>query len=201
MNWVGKDGQTITATQFAELTGVSRERLRTWERRYGFPAPRRVGAGARRYALEDVPRVVAVRRAAAQAVPLPDAIARARDAAAPEPAAPRTLAGVVEQLPVPVVVLSGPAPMRVEYVNAALRALPGSPPVGEELTRAVPAFAGTPCENALQRLFATDAAPVEAHHPAWGGHARHMARSSLFRVSGEPGAPPLVAMLGLEGDG
>ena len=48
MNQVGNHGQTITATRFAELTGVSRERLRTWERRYGFPTPRRVGAGARR---------------------------------------------------------------------------------------------------------------------------------------------------------
>jgi hypothetical protein len=197
----GQAGQTITATEFAELTGVSRERLRTWERRYGFPTPYRVGAGARRYALADVPRVVAVRRAAAQAVPLPDAIARARTATAPEPAAPRTLAGVVEQLPVPVVVLSGPAPMRVEYVNAALRALPGAPRVGDELLRAAPAFAGTPCENALQRLFATDAAPVEAHHPAWGGHTRHSARSAVFRLAGDPGEAPLVAMLGLEGDG
>jgi MerR family transcriptional regulator, light-induced transcriptional regulator len=201
MNEVGKDGQTITATEFAGLTGVSRERLRTWERRYGFPSPRRVGSGARRYALDDVPRVVAVRRAAAEAVPLPDAIARARAATAPEPVAPRTLAGVVEQLPVPVVVLSGPAPIRVEYVNAALRALPGAPEVRDELIRAAPAFAGTPCENALRRLFATDAAPVEAHHPAWGGHTRHSARSALFRVAGEPGDPPLVAMLGLEGDG
>jgi predicted DNA-binding transcriptional regulator AlpA len=201
MNRVGNHGQTLTATEFAQLTGVSRERLRTWERRYGFPAPHRVGSGARRYAVDDVAPVVAVRRAAAQAVPLPEAIARARSAAAPEPLAPQTLAGVVEHLPVPVVVLSGPAPMRIAYVNAALRALPGAPPVGEVLLRAVPALAGTPCESALQRLFATDAAPVEAHHPAWGGHARHVARSALFRLAGEPGEPPLVAMLGLEGDG
>jgi hypothetical protein len=201
MNWVGTDGQTIAATAFAELTGVSRERLRTWERRYGFPTPHRVGGGARRYAVDDVARVVAVRRAAAQAVPLPEAIARARAGVAPAPATPGTMAALVEQIPVPVVVLSGPAPMRVEYVNAALRAMPGAPRVGAELTRAVPAFAGTPCDNALRRLFATDAAPVEAHHPAWGGHTRHMARSTLFRVAGEPGGPPLVAMLGLEGDG
>jgi MerR family transcriptional regulator, light-induced transcriptional regulator len=46
------------------LTGVSRERLRTWERRYGFPQPQRTGSGPRRYAVEDIQRVVAVRRAA-----------------------------------------------------------------------------------------------------------------------------------------
>src|SRR3954469_921350 len=109
MDGVGKGEQTVTATEFAALTGVSRERLRTWERRYGFPTPHRVGAGARRYALADVPRGVGgrgARRAAAQAVPLPDAIARARTATAADPATAGTLAGVVEQLPVPVVVLS-----------------------------------------------------------------------------------------------
>jgi hypothetical protein len=95
---------------------------------------------------------------------------------------------VVEQLPVPVVVLSGPAPMRVEHVNAALRALPGAPRPGEDLVRAVPALAGTPCESALHRLFATDAAPVEAHHPAWGGHTRHASRSALFPLAGDAGA-------------
>jgi hypothetical protein len=198
---VDKGGQTITATRFAQLTGVSRERLRTWERRYGFPAPHRVARGPRRYAREDVSRVVAVRHAAAAGVPLAEAIARTRaaEAAAAPPA--DTLAALVDELPVPVVALSGPAPIRVEYVNAALRELPDGPRPGEELTETVPAFAGTPCENALLRLFATDAGPVEAHHPAWGGHTRHVARSSLFRLPVAAGTAPLVAMLGLEGDG
>jgi MerR family transcriptional regulator, light-induced transcriptional regulator len=197
----GKDGQTVTATRFAQLTGVSRERLRTWERRYGFPTPRRIAQGPRRYAVEDVARVVAVRHAATAGVPLTEAIARTD--AVPGAAPPRadTLAALVEQLPVPVVALSGPAPMRIEYVNAALRGIPDAPLPGDELTAAVPAFAGTPCENALLRLFATDAGPVEAYHPAWGGHTRHTARSSLFRVPAAPGTAPLVAMLGLEGDG
>lgn len=196
-----RPGQTISATRFAELTGVSRERLRTWERRYGFPVPRRVGDGPRRYVLDDVQRVVAVRRAASDGMPLPAAIARAT--AGPPHAAPGAdaLAGLVEHLPVPVAALSGPAPLRVEYANAALRALPGAPRAGAELTRAAPAFAGTPCERALQRLFATDAGPVEAHHPAWGGHARHAARSTLFRLPTGAGHRPLVAMVGLEGDG
>jgi hypothetical protein len=91
--------------------------------------------------------------------------------------------------------------MRVEYVNAALRTLPRAPRPGEDLVRAVPALAGTPCESALHRLFATDAAPVEAHPPARGGHTRHASRSALFRLADDPGAAPLVAMLGLEGDG
>jgi DNA-binding transcriptional MerR regulator len=196
-----KDGQTVSATRFAQLTGVSRERLRTWERRYGFPAPRRVAQGPRRYAVEDVPRVVAVRHAATVGVPLAEAIARTTAAPAAPPPAADTLAALVDQLPVPVVALSGPAPIRVEYVNAALRAIPDAPGPGVALTDAVPAFAGTPCESALLRLFATEAGPVEAHHPAWGGHTRYVARSALFRVPAAMGAAPLVAMLGLEGDG
>jgi DNA-binding transcriptional MerR regulator len=197
----GKDGHTVSATRFAQLTGVTRERLRTWERRYGFPAPRRVAQGPRRYALEDVGTVVAVRRAAAEGVPLAEAIARTRATGPSEPPPADTLATLVDQLPVPVVALSGPAPLRVEYVNATLRELPDGPRPGQELTDAVPGFAGSPAEHALLRLFATDAGPVEAHHPAWGGHARPVARSSLFRLPTPPGARPLVAMLGLEGDG
>ena len=49
------------------------------------------------------------------------------------------------------------------------------------------AYCGHAVRERAQRLFATDAAPVEAHHPAWGGHTRHVARSALFRVAGEPG--------------
>jgi len=201
MDTAVKGGQTVSATRFAQLTGVSRERLRTWERRYGFPLPRRVAQGPRRYAVEDVPRVVAVRHAATVGVPLAEAIARTTAAPATPAPVPDTLAALVDQLPVPVVALSGPAPIRVEYVNAALRAIPDAPAPGDALTDAVPAFAGTPCESALLRLFATEAGPVEAHHPAWGGHTRYVARSALFRVPAAPGAAPLVAMLGLEGDG
>ncbi|HMI69394.1 MAG TPA: MerR family transcriptional regulator, partial [Solirubrobacteraceae bacterium] len=83
MERVDRGGQTVSATHFAGLTGVSRERLRTWERRYGFPEPRRVGSGPRRYAIEDVQRVVAVRRAAEAGVPIPHAIERTRDDNAP----------------------------------------------------------------------------------------------------------------------
>ena len=163
-------GHTLSATRFAALTGVSRERLRTWERRHGFPAPRRVGRGPRRYAVEDVPRVVAVRHAAAEGVPIPEAIARAR-AVGDGPAAlgDMPLAALVEDLPTPVVVVSGPAPMRIAYVNGAVRALPGAPAAGAVLPEAVAGFAGSVAVGALERMFATEAAATEVHHPAWGG--------------------------------
>jgi hypothetical protein len=54
---------------------------------------------------------------------------------------------------------------------------------------------------ALQQLFATAGGPTEAEHPAWGGDSRQMARSALFRLPSEPDARPLVAMVGLEGEG
>jgi hypothetical protein len=50
-------------------------------------------------------------------------------------------------------------------------------------------------------MFATEAPATEVHHPAWGGHARSASRSTLFRLPASAGAPPLVAVVGLEGDG
>ncbi|MEA2256012.1 MAG: MerR family transcriptional regulator, light-induced transcriptional regulator [Solirubrobacteraceae bacterium] len=194
-------GHTVSATRFAEMTGVSRERLRTWERRFGFPAPVRIARGPRRYAIDDVQRVVAVRRAAASGVPLARAIASAQPEERADPVVPDTFAALVERAPLPVVALSGPIPLRLEYANAVVRALPGAPRAGEELVAALPAFHGSPCLRTLQRLFATDAGPTEAEHPGWDGHPRHAARSAVFRLPSAPGARPLVAMVGLEGEG
>ena len=201
MDRADRGGQTVSATHFAGLTGVSRERLRTWERRYGFPEPRRVGSGPRRYAIEDVQRVVAVRRAAEAGVPIPHAIERSRDDNAPSQMASGTFAALVEHAPVPVAALSGPAPLRLEFVNGALRGMTGAPRPGEELTTALPAFNDSECVRALQQLFATAGGPTEAEHPAWDGRSRQSARSAIFRLPSEPGARPLVAMIGLEGEG
>jgi DNA-binding transcriptional MerR regulator len=201
MDRVDRGGQTVSATHFAGLTGVSRERLRTWERRYGFPVPRRVGTGPRRYALEDVQRVVAVRRASEAGVPIPDAIDASRHADAPTHLAAGTFAALVEHAPVPVAALSGPAPLRVEFINGALRAMTGAPRPGEELTTALPAFNDSPSVLALQQLFATEGGPTETEHPAWDGHPHETVRSAIFRLPSEPGARPLVAMIGLEDEG
>jgi MerR family transcriptional regulator, light-induced transcriptional regulator len=201
MERVGKGEQTVTATRFAALTGVSRERLRTWERRYGFPEPHRTESGPRRYAVEDVQRVVAVRRAAEAGVPIPRAIERTHYDDTPDHIAANTFAALVEHAPVPVAVLSGPAPLRVEFVNGTLRAMAGAPRPGEELTMALPAFIDSPSVLALQQLFATAGGPAEAEHPTWDGSSRQTSRSALFRLPSEPDARPLVAMVGLQGEG
>lgn len=192
---VDKGGQTVSATEFAELTGVSRERLRTWERRFGFPRPARVGHGPRRYALADAPRVVAVRRAAEQGVPLPRAIADA-------PATPvagvseQTLAAIAGAAPRHVVLVSGPEPLCVAWVNGALQTLDRAVAPGAQLD-ALPWFAGSDLERTLRTLFAGDTAALECDHPAWGdGEA--FVRSIAYRLPGAPGEPPAVALVGID---
>jgi DNA-binding transcriptional MerR regulator len=194
---VDKGGQTVSATAFAELTGVSRERLRTWERRFDFPRPARVAHGPRRYALADAPRVVAVRRAAEQGVPLPRAIADL--AHAPSLAvSDETLAAIAVVAPIPVVVVSGPEPLRVAYVNGPLQATPGAIAPGE-LLDALPWFMGSDLERTLRTLFAGDTAALECAHPAWTG-GDTIERSIAYRLPGGAGEPPAVALVGIDRD-
>src|SRR4051794_29771610 len=162
---VGKGGQTVSATRFAELTGVSRDRLRTWERRHGFPEPVRVGSGPRRYALADAARVVSVRHAARLGTPLPEAIAAAR-AAVPLEAPPQgAFRAAVDLAPVPVALVSGPEPLRLAWSNAALRAIEGAPASGELLTTLAAGDAGA----VLREHFVRDLPGAEVEHAPWGG--------------------------------
>jgi MerR family transcriptional regulator, light-induced transcriptional regulator len=197
-NQVDKGGQTVSATDFAELTGVSRERLRTWERRFDFPRPARIARGPRRYALADAPRVVAVRRAAEQGVPLPRAIADATGAAETLQVSDPTLATIAAVAPIPVVLVSGPEPLRVVYVNATLQAVDGAIVPGAQLD-ALPWFMGSDLERTLRTLFAGDTAALECAHPAWAGSGA-IERSIAYRVPAGPGEPPGVALVGIDRD-
>ncbi|MDX6658990.1 MAG: MerR family transcriptional regulator, light-induced transcriptional regulator [Solirubrobacteraceae bacterium] len=194
-----KAGQTVSATSFAQLTGVSRERLRTWERRYGFPSPRRVGDGRRRYHLRDVPRVVAVRRASEEGLPIAAAIASTSYEDGTGEISAEAFAAIVEHAPLPVAAISGPEPLAVAYVNGALGALRGAPAAGEELERAAPALASSACGAQLRALFAGEHEEVITEHPRWDG-AAGTSRSVLFRLPVQPDEPPLVAMVGLEAE-
>jgi hypothetical protein len=194
---VDKAGQTVSATSFAHLTGVSRERLRTWERRHGFPAPLRVGGGRRRYRLRDVPRVVAVRRASEDGMPIAAAIARTRYEGDVGEISAEAFVAIVERAPLPVAAISGPEPLAVAYVNGALAALPGAPTPGADLESAAQALASSPAGAQLRGLFAAEHEEVITEHPRWDG-APGTARSILFRLPVQPDEPPLVAMVGLE---
>jgi len=194
---VDKGGQTVSATEFAELTGVSRERLRTWERRFDFPRPARIAHGPRRYALVDAARVVAVRRAAEQGVPLPRAIAEATGGTA-SGVSDATLATIAAVAPIPVVLVSGPEPLRVAYVNGPLQAVDGAIAPGARLD-ALPWFMGSDLERTLRTLFAGDTAALECAHPAWTGGGA-IERSVAYRLPGRAGEPPAVALVGIDRD-
>jgi DNA-binding transcriptional MerR regulator len=194
---VDKAGQTVSATTFAQLTGVSRERLRTWERRHGFPAPMRSGSGPRRYRLRDVPRVVAVRRASENGVPIAEAVARA---AVDEPSSQMpadAFATMVEHAPLPVAALSGPQPLAVVYVNDTLARLAGVTGSDAELERLAQMLSASACGPQLQALFTAQHAEVLCDHPRWDGRPGAV-RSVGFRLPVQPGQQPLVAMVGVE---
>lgn len=192
---MNKGGQTLSATEFAALTGVSRERLRTWERRFDFPHPARAGSGPRRYALADAPRVVAVRRASEQGVPLPQAISEAVEAG-PTRVSAGTLANLADAAPTPVLIVAGPTPLRIVYANTTLRSMPDGVAEGQ-LLDALPWFAGSDLQRTLQTLFSTDASAVETTHPTWagGGEAE---RSLAYRLPVQPGESPTVAVVGID---
>src|ERR1700733_11476981 len=63
-------GDVVTATGVGEAT------LRAWERRFGFPEPRREPSGHRRYSAADVERIRAVVRERARGLALAAAIDR-----------------------------------------------------------------------------------------------------------------------------
>lgn len=76
----------LSTQQFVRQTGVPEGTLRMWERRHGFPAPRRLPGGHRRYSQADVELVQRVARDRAAGITLRAAITRATDAGAAPPA-------------------------------------------------------------------------------------------------------------------
>jgi len=77
---------TLTIGDLAERTGLSTATLRMWESRHGFPVPRRLDSGHRRYSEEDVLAIQYVVRHKDAGTRLDLAIAQALAEA--EPAAP-----------------------------------------------------------------------------------------------------------------
>ena len=194
-----RGGQTVSATTFAQLTGVSRERLRTWERRHGFPSPARVGSGPRRYRLRDVPRVVAVRRASEDGVPIAEAVTRAVFDEPTGEVSAEAFAAMVEHAPLPVAAVAGPEPLSIVYVNDALARLASTAGGDAELARMAQRLANAPGGPHLQALFAGEHSDAICEHPRWDGHGGDV-RSIAFRLPVRAGEPPLVAMIGIEVD-
>lgn len=190
-------GQTVSATEFAALTGVSRERLRTWERRHGYPCPVRVDGGARRYAVSDIPRVVGIRRAVEAGVPLTSALLF-RDQDPAEEIGIQAEAGLAQHAPLAIVSLSGPFPLTIRSVNALVAARPDAPKPGDNLLELAPWFETDPGYTTLRRLFTDDLMAAPCTHPDWTAGMRPGAQSLAYRLPHEVGRPPLVALIGID---
>jgi DNA-binding transcriptional MerR regulator len=67
---------TLSIGDVVAATGVGEATLRAWERRFGFPAPRREPSGHRRYSAEEVERIRAVVRERDRGLSLAVAIER-----------------------------------------------------------------------------------------------------------------------------
>ena len=84
----------IRTTAAASILGVSTNTLRSWERRYGFPSPRRSSGGHRRYAIEEIQTL---RQTLSETRNVSSAIALARRRGA-GPASPAHLASALASL-------------------------------------------------------------------------------------------------------
>lgn len=182
---------TVSASEMSRLTGVERERLRTWERRHGFPVPVRSANNVRRYRSEDVRRVAAIARASAQGVPLAQAVADVL--AAPDlPAASIAPGLALESLQSPAVAVRGPRPLEVVWRNGAADTAPAAPLMGDDLG-GDPARFGAGAVEVLRRLMAgelTGAQCFEARD--WTAAEPHTCRVTAWLVDAPGGAPTAV---------
>lgn len=190
-------GPTLSASEFADVTGMTRDRLRTWERRHGWPEPVRTDGGSRRYAADDAARVVAVRRLHESGVPLDRAIEQHADAALRSLAA-STWRALIDELPMPVVMLSGPIPLTVVHANAMLRERPDGPRTGDVVEDIAPWFVADEGYDRMRSLFTGRERVAMSTHPDWSAGMRQPARSMAVRVPQRPGTLPLVALVGIE---
>jgi DNA-binding transcriptional MerR regulator len=98
----GEDA-TLSIGDVVAATGVGEATLRAWERRFGFPTPRREPSGHRRYSREEVERIRAVVRERDRGLSLAVAI----DRVTAEPSGPPSLFAPLRErrpdlLPVPI---------------------------------------------------------------------------------------------------
>ena len=87
----------------SEACGIPIDTLRTWERRYHFPAPQRTSGGQRLYSPDTVDRLLALKRAMANGLQVSRAVqlvmSTGEEAPAPVPAGARSLANESYEAP------------------------------------------------------------------------------------------------------
>ena len=191
---------TLSIADFCARTGVGRERLRTWERRHGFPQPVRTGDGPRRYDVDDVARVIVVQQAVRSGVTLVAAIraARSLDTAGAAAPAPDDFHAEADHAPVPMLAVTGPEPLSVLWRNGYVRACAGSPAEGSELLAEAPSMRGSAAEDQLRGLLSgVVPGPVVVSHPDWCSDVPRRARSIAWRSAGRAGQSPVAVLLGV----
>lgn len=55
-------GMQFSISDIEKETGIAKDTLRIWERRYGFPQPQRTASGERRYSTDQLERLVVIRQ-------------------------------------------------------------------------------------------------------------------------------------------
>ena len=205
-----KSKDTLSAARFAELTGVTRERLRTWERRHGFPRPVRSGTGPRRYAASDASRVIAVREAAEAGVPVARAIKQARRIPVAAPARlARRPGGIDPRLAAAAGgrrVRSGAPAGGIRQRDSGRRG-PGRRCRRPDLRSSRERCCSRPfrrwmeprCTARWSRCSRPERGRWSVEHPPWIGPSAGLQRSLLFRVPRAEG-PPLCAIVSIDAE-
>lgn len=176
------EGERLVVQQVAQLTGVTRERLRTWERRHNFPEPERRANNVRTYAVSDIPRIVAVARLIDNGYPVGEAIASIVAGTGDRPELGDDGASLAHApLPVIAVAREASGELHVAWSNAATRMHPeahhaATDPrawvqrIGDEALAAIDAMLGSTDDPAPQTLAHTDwvgTFPVTRHSLVW----------------------------------
>ncbi|MFT4033971.1 MAG: MerR family transcriptional regulator [Patulibacter sp.] len=176
---------TISAAEMIRSSGVGRERLRTWERRHGFPMPVRTANNVRRYDVADIRRVIAVSRAVERGVPLVAAIEQVRASCDATPSL-ASLGAALDHAPTPAIAISGPEPMTVVWANGSTLTAPQAPAIGSDPFDVAPGF-GCAVKAAIRQLLIGDAEEVAVlTHTDWSGAVATPRRSIAWRI------PPAV---------
>lgn len=191
---------TISTIEMSRLTGVGRERLRTWERRHGFPEPIRAENGIRRYRAADVRPILTVARLVERGIPLVAAIEQAKASQSHAADIDTTFGPALEHASAPMMAVTGPVPLTVLWVNAETAKVPEAPAPGDVLTDSVSQF-GPVALSQLQRLMAApDGTSIVIDHADWLSSFPAPTRSVAWRVSSQATSEPMVVMAQLPED-
>lgn len=190
---------TVSAPEMARITGVGRERLRTWERRHGFPMPVRTPNGTRRYLASDVRLVVAAARAieagTAVAEAIEQALADRHDAL--EPAAAPRMEVALDHCDAPALAIAGPSPMRVVWANRPTVSAPEAPAVGDEGDELAPLFGAVALARLQELMVEEGPQSVVLEHRDWTSTFPTDRRSIAWRLPPEAADEPTVVVMQL----